>query len=102
MTPRKVEVPREKPWLCLRTAMMSSSREMSCMHSVRSAYLVAARTPWVEVCTSWSHAGTGKGDMAETSRQMGMTTETYLDIGKFVLTRGPLHFKAATSYASAA
>ncbi len=39
MTPRKVDVPREKPWLCLRTAMMSSSKEMSCMHSVRSAYL---------------------------------------------------------------
>ena len=39
MTPRKVEVPREKPWLCRRTAMMSSSSEMPCMHSVRSAYL---------------------------------------------------------------
>ena len=39
VTPRKVEVPREKPWLCRRTAMMSSSSEMPCMHSVRSAYL---------------------------------------------------------------
>ncbi len=46
MTPRKVEVPREKPWLCLRTAMMSSSKEMSCMHSVRSAYLAEAHTLW--------------------------------------------------------
>ena len=35
-------------------------------------------------------------------RQPRVETKAYFDIGKFVLTRGPLHFKAATSYASAA
>ncbi len=39
MTPRKEEVPREKPWLWRRTAMISSSRLILSMHSVRSAYL---------------------------------------------------------------
>lgn len=40
VTPRKEEVPLEKPWLCLRTAMISSSTEMLPMHSVRSEYLM--------------------------------------------------------------
>jgi hypothetical protein len=43
VTPRKAEVPREKPWLWRRTAMISSSSEMLSMHSVRSAYLYGIR-----------------------------------------------------------
>ena len=43
MTPRKEEVPREKPWLWRRTAMISSSSEMLPMQSVRSAYLAHAQ-----------------------------------------------------------
>ena len=39
VTPRKAEEPREKPWLCLRTVMMSSSRLMLSMTSIRSRYL---------------------------------------------------------------
>ena len=39
VTPRKADVPRLKPWLCRRTAMMSSSRLMLSMHSIRSEYL---------------------------------------------------------------
>ena len=45
MTPRKEEVPREKPWLWRRTAMMSSSKLMLSMHSVRSAYLCQHGVP---------------------------------------------------------
>ncbi len=39
VTPRKAEVPRLKPWLWRRTAMISSSRLMLSMHSIRSEYL---------------------------------------------------------------
>ena len=39
VTPRKAEVPRLKPWLCRRTAMISSSKLMLSMQSIRSEYL---------------------------------------------------------------
>ena len=41
VTPRKVDVPREKPWLWRRTAMISSSSVMLSRQAVRSAYLHA-------------------------------------------------------------
>ena len=44
MTPRKAEVPREKPCDWRRTAIISSSSEMLSMHSVRSAYLHSGQT----------------------------------------------------------
>ena len=64
VTPRKVEVPREKPWLWRRTAMISSSRLMLSRHSVSSAYLRAPCTHLslqMELCwvpgTCAGHAG---------------------------------------------
>lgn len=43
VTPRKVDVPREKPWLWRRTAMISSSSVMLSRQAVRSAYLHAPK-----------------------------------------------------------
>ncbi len=39
MTPLWAEVPLEKPWLWRLTAMMSSSKLMHSIHSVKSLYL---------------------------------------------------------------
>ena len=116
VTPRKVEVPREKPWLCRRTAMMSSSSEMPCMHSsgrhtcatdsalpqslisswpAQDAMQVNSRTVECVTLTQQVRRWLCQTSRAEDDHQHTWRWES-------VLTLGPLHFSAATSYASAA
>ena len=75
MTPRKVEVPREKPWLCRRTAMMSSSSEMPCMHSVRSAYLRPPLSVIPVPISCWPAQGAMQGVSRLGKVSYGVTTK---------------------------
>lgn len=61
MTPRKAEVPREKPCDWRRTAMMSSSRLMLSMHSVRSAYLRTTSQCWGKGSLGYAQKIVGTG-----------------------------------------
>lgn len=56
MTPRKPEVPLAKPWDWRLTALMSSSRVIASMFSVRSEYLFIGGAQHYRSCSAFQGA----------------------------------------------